>query len=106
MLPPPTRAVLRRAAQSSVARIGVVIVGMVLCVEVFASITWVLSGAGSVDLASLDSVQAPERHPTQAKVLHAVSEWQADAGTAFQEAPQWAQQAWGPGTRSSCRLIQ
>ena len=46
-----------------------------------------------MDLASLDSVQAPERHPTQAKALHAVSEWQADAGTAFQEAPQWAQQA-------------
>ncbi len=79
---------LRRAFRGPVAKLLLVTGGLALCVEVFASITWVLSGAGSVDLAALESVRAPERHPTQAKALHAVGEWDAGSGIIFQEAPQ------------------
>jgi peptide/nickel transport system substrate-binding protein len=82
---------LRRVVRSPVARLVAVLVALVLCVEVFASITWILSGAGSVDLAALEFVPAPERHPTRAKALHAVGEWPADRERRFQEAPQWAQ---------------
>ena len=80
-------AVLKRAIRSPAAKLVLVMGGLAMCVEVFASITWVLSGAGSVNLKALESVDAPERHPTQAKALHAVGEWDAGSGLTFQEAP-------------------
>ena len=83
---------LKRAASGPAAKMLVVMAALVVCVEVFASITWVLSGAGAVKFADLASVHAPERHPTQAMALHTVSEWPASRGRLFQEAPQWAQQ--------------
>ena len=83
-------AVLKRAIRSPAAKLVLVMGGLAMCVEVFASITWILSDAGSVDLKALESVDAPERHPTQAKALHAVGEWDAGSGLTFQEAPLWA----------------
>ncbi len=79
--------VLKRAARGPAAKMFIVLAALAVCVEVFASITWALSGAGSVDLRSLDSVQIPDRHPTQARALHAVSEWPPDRERNFQEAP-------------------
>lgn len=83
---------LRRAARGPAAKMFLVMAALVVCVEVFASITWALSGAGSVDLAALESVQVPDRHPTQARALHTISEWHPDRKRHFQESPRWAQQ--------------
>jgi peptide/nickel transport system substrate-binding protein len=83
---------MRRVARSSAARLFFVLVGIVVCVEVFASITWGLSGAGEIEVATLATIEAPERHPVKAKALHSVSEWPTDRERLFQEAPQWAQQ--------------
>ena len=99
--------VLKRAARGPAAKMFIVLAALAVCVEVFASITWALSGAGSVDLRSLDSVQIPDRHPTQARALHAVSEWPPDRERNFQEAPQWARQVAAgrlpPGGRAAAR---
>ena len=43
-------AALNRAIRSPAAKLVLVMGGLAMCVEVFASITWVLSGAGSVNL--------------------------------------------------------
>jgi hypothetical protein len=83
---------LRRMSCHPAARLLLVLVGMIACVEVFASITWRLADAGSVDLAALANIEAPERRPTKEQALHSVSEWPASRGRRFQQAPQWAQQ--------------
>ena len=64
--------------------------GLVLLVEVLSRATWALSGAGRVPLASLEGIEAPERHPTEAKAVHKVAEWPAERGRAFREAPMLA----------------
>ncbi len=84
--------VLRRVARGPALRLLVVLAALVTCVEVFASITWGLSGAGTVDLATLATIEPPDRHPAGPQALHSVSEWPADRERLFQEAPQYAQQ--------------
>jgi len=86
------KALLQRVLGHPAGKLVLVLAAMVACVEVFASITWSLSGAGTVDLSTLASVEAPHRHPTKAQALHTISEWPADRPRTFQEAPQWALQ--------------
>jgi len=66
--------------------------GLLVVVELLARATWALSGAGDTPLASLEGIAVPERNPQEPKALHAVAEWPAERGRAFQEAPSLAEQ--------------
>ena len=61
--------------------------GLALFAQAVARLTWALSPAGDVPLASLDAIAVPERHPIGARAFHQVSEWPEDKPRAFKEAP-------------------
>jgi peptide/nickel transport system substrate-binding protein len=82
---------LRRFLRHPAGRLLVVLAGLSACVQLFASITWALSGSGSTDLAALAQIPPPNRHPTEAQALHRTDEWPADRPRSFEESPMWSE---------------
>ncbi len=60
-------------------------------VEVLGRAAWSLSPAGDTSLSELDRVEPPERHPSEPEAVHRVSEWSADRGRDFAQAPMLAE---------------
>lgn len=69
------------------AGLAAVYLGFLVLVQLLGRATWRLSGAGDVALEELAGIEAPERHPTEAKAIHRVEEWPAERGRTFAEAP-------------------
>ena len=59
----------------SALRVAAVLLALALAVEVLGYSTFVLSGAGRLDLSELEAIQAPQRHPTAPRGLNEVAEW-------------------------------
>ena len=70
-------------------RLGGVFLVFAFLVELLSHLTFSLAGAGDIDLAALEGIEAPDRHPAEAKAVHEVAEWPADKGRDFTQAPYW-----------------
>ena len=66
-----------------------IFLGVLLMVEFFGTLTFFLGKTAIVDLAQLEAILAPERHPLGPKALHGIAEWPLDRGPSFQQAPYW-----------------
>jgi peptide/nickel transport system substrate-binding protein len=68
-------------------RLGLVFIVLCALTGLLAHVTFWLSGAGQVDMASIEAIPAPERQATEPKALHSISEWPADKPRTFGQAP-------------------
>ncbi len=81
--------ILRRTARK-LAPMVLVSLGIFACIELFAWLTYGLASAGKVELASLEQITPPVRHPTEAAALHSIGEWPADRIVNMKGVGDWA----------------
>ncbi len=62
---------------------------LAVLVELLSYLTFSLAGTDDIELAILETIEAPNRHPVEPKALHEVAEWPPEKGRDFAQAPHW-----------------